>query len=235
MVSKDIGVCSGIQGNIVIIVSLHWNVEAYIGAHGDALECRVEAYFMKHGVSNGQCSTLLSHYMDFGYHIISSCSTYGDGESRVDPECEETPLDVYDGMGVMWSLSVCYDSPTMCMDKLLVIPFGFTNVCDTFHSRIQSWRFLLLFLDDLIRYNGTWEDFVRQMGDPRVVIDMKKILHLGHVDNAHIYRGRLRDDMIYYRDGPYLVYESTFLEMIMMVTYYTSWAGHSKNYYEFEA
>jgi hypothetical protein len=48
-------------------------------------------------------------------------------------------------------------------------------------------------------------------------------------------RGKLRDDMIYYRDGPYLVFESTFREMVMRVTYYTTWAGSSENFYEFEA
>jgi hypothetical protein len=41
--------------------------------------------------------------VDFGDHIISSHSTYDDGESRVDHQCEETPLDAYDGMGLAWS------------------------------------------------------------------------------------------------------------------------------------
>jgi hypothetical protein len=67
------------------------------------------------------------------------------------------------------------------------------------------------------------------------VIDMTNILHLGHVDSAQVDRGRLRDDMIYYRDGPYLVSESTFREMVMRMTYDTSWVGHPENLYEFEA
>jgi hypothetical protein len=53
------------------------------------------------------------------------------------------------------------------MDELLVIPLGFTNVCDTFQLGIQSWRFLLLFLDAIIRYNKTWEDYVRKLCEPR--------------------------------------------------------------------
>ena len=57
---------------------------------------------------------------------------------------------------------------------------------------------------------------------------MKNILHLGHVDNAQVDKGRLRDGMIYYRDGPYLVSESTFREMVMRVKYDTSWVGVSK-------
>jgi len=77
---------------------------------------------------------------------------------------------------------------------------------------------------------------VRQLDEPRAVIDMTKILHLGHhVDSAQVDRGRLRDDMIYYRDGPYLVSESTFREMVMRVTCDTSLAGHSENLYVFEA
>jgi hypothetical protein len=40
--------------------------------------------------------------------------------------------------------------------------------------------------------------------------------------------------MIYFRDGPYLVSRSTFREMVMRVTYDTSWVGHSENLYEFE-
>jgi hypothetical protein len=57
---------------------------------------------------------------------------------------------------------------------------------------------------------------------------MTKILHLGHVDSAQVDKDKLRDDMIYYRDGPYLVFESTFREMIMRATYDTSWAGHPR-------
>jgi hypothetical protein len=76
---------------------------------------------------------------------------------------------------------------------------------------------------------------VRQLDEPRAVINMTKILHLRHVDSEQIDRGRLRDVMMYYRDGPYLASESTFREMVMRVTYDTSWAGHSKNLYEFEA
>jgi hypothetical protein len=90
------------------------------------------------------------------------------------------------------------------------------------------------YLDALIRYSRTWEDYVRQLDEPRAVIDMTKILHLGHVVSAQVDRGRLRNDMIYYRDGPYLLSESTFKEMVMRVTYDTSWAGHSENLYEFE-
>jgi hypothetical protein len=99
----------------------------------------------------------------------------------------------------------------------------------------QSWIFRLPLLDALIRYNRTWEDYVRQLDEPRAVIDMTKILHLGHGDNAQVDRGRLRDDMIYYRDGSYLVSESTFREMVMRVTYDTSWVGHFEHLYEFEA
>jgi hypothetical protein len=82
-------------------------------------------------------------------------------ESRVDHQCEETPLDAYDGMGVAWSSNDYSNIPPVCMDEFLVIPLGLTNVCDTFRSGIQSWRFLLQFLDALIRYNRTWEDYVR--------------------------------------------------------------------------
>jgi hypothetical protein len=56
MVPKDIGVCSGIQGHIVISSSLQWHAKVYSGAHGDALECRAEAYLMEHGVSSGEHS-----------------------------------------------------------------------------------------------------------------------------------------------------------------------------------
>jgi hypothetical protein len=70
---------------------------------------------------------------------------------------------------------------------------------------------------------------------PRALIDMTKILHFGHVDSAQVNRGRLRDDMIYYRNGPYLVSESTFREMVMRVMYDTSWARNSENLYGFEA
>ena len=74
--------------------------------------------------------------MDFGDQIISNRSTCDDGESRVDHQCEETPLDAYDGMGVAWSLRDCSDSPPECMDEFLVIPLGLTNLCDTFQSGI---------------------------------------------------------------------------------------------------
>ena len=43
MISKDIGVCSGIQGHTMMRSSLQWHAEVYSGAHGDALECREEA------------------------------------------------------------------------------------------------------------------------------------------------------------------------------------------------
>jgi hypothetical protein len=190
---------------------------------------------MEHGVSSGEHFAPLPQCVDFGDHIISNRSTCDDGESRVDHRCEETPLDAYDGMGVAWSLSDCSDSPPVCMDEFLVIPLGLINVCDTFQLGIQSWRFLLPFLDALIRYSRTWEDYVRQLIEPRAVRDMTNILHLGHVESVQVDRGRLRDNMIYYRDGRYLVSESTFREMVMRVTYDTSWAGHSKNLYEFEA
>ena len=123
----------------------------YSGAHGDALECREYAYLMEHGVSNGEHSALLPKCVDFGYHIISSRSTCDDGESRVDHQGEEIPLDVYDGMGVAWSPSDYSDNPSVCREEFLVIPLGLTNVCDTFKSGIQSWIFRLLFLDPLIR------------------------------------------------------------------------------------
>jgi hypothetical protein len=132
MVPKDIGVCSGIQGHTVMRSSLQWHAKVYSGAHGDELECRAEAYLMKHGVSGGESFTPLSQCVDFGDHIINNRSTYDGGESRVDHQCEETPLDAYDGMGVSWSLSDYSDSPSVCMDEFLVIPFGLTNVCDNF-------------------------------------------------------------------------------------------------------
>jgi hypothetical protein len=96
--------------------------------------------------------------VDFGDQIISNRSTCDDGESRVDHQCEETPLDAYDGMGIAWSSSDYSDSSPVCMDEFLVIPLGLTNVRDTFQSSIQLWSFLLPFLDALIRYSSTWED-----------------------------------------------------------------------------
>jgi hypothetical protein len=119
--------------------------------HGDALECRAEAYLMDHGASSGRHSAPLPQYVDFGDHIINNHSTCDDKESRVDHQGEDTPLDVYDGMEVAWSPSDYSDSPSMCRDEFLVIPLGLTNVCDTFQSGIQSWIFRLLFLDPLIR------------------------------------------------------------------------------------
>jgi hypothetical protein len=190
---------------------------------------------MEHGASSGERSAPLSQYVDFGDHIINSRNTCDDGESRVDHQGEEIPLDVYDGMGVAWSPSDYSDNPSVCREEFLVIPLGLTNVCDTFQLGIQSWSFRIPFLDALIRCNMTWEDYVRQLDEPRVVIDMTKILHLGYRDNAQVDRGRLRDGMIYCRDGSYLVFESTFREMVMRVTYDTSWVGHSENLYEFEA
>jgi hypothetical protein len=76
-----------------------------------------------------------------GYRMIPdntvvSNSVGDDGESRVDHQCEETPLDAYDGMGVAWSPSDCSDSPSTYMDEFLVIPLGLTNACDTFQSGI---------------------------------------------------------------------------------------------------
>jgi hypothetical protein len=97
---------------------------------------------MEHGVSSGERFASLPQCMDFGDHIIDSRSICDDGESRVDHQCEETPLDAYDGMGLAWCPSDCSDSPPMCMNEFLVIPLGLTNVCDTFQSGIQSWRFL---------------------------------------------------------------------------------------------
>ena len=119
--------------------------------HGDALECRAEAYLMEHGASSGERFDPLSQYMDFGDHIISSRSIGDDGESRLDHQGEQTPLDAHEGMGVAWSPSDYSNSPPVCRDDFLVIPLGLTNVCDTFQSGIQSWRFLLPFLDALIR------------------------------------------------------------------------------------
>jgi hypothetical protein len=84
----------------------------------------------------------------------------------------------------VWSLSDFSDSQLVCMDEFLVIPLGLTNVCDTFQSRIKSWRFILPFFDAVIRYNKTWEDYVIQLGEPRAIINMTMILHLGHVDSA---------------------------------------------------
>jgi hypothetical protein len=77
----------------------------------------------------------------------------------------------------------------------------------------------------------TWEDYVRQLDEPRAVIDMTKILHLGHGDKAQVDRDRLREDKIYYRDGSYLVFKSTFREMVMRVKYDTSWVGVYKLQY----
>jgi hypothetical protein len=67
-----------------------------------------------------------------GRTLNNNCNTYDDGESRVHHQCEETPLDAYDGMGVVQSPSDCSDIPPVCMDEFLVIPLGLTNVCDTF-------------------------------------------------------------------------------------------------------
>jgi hypothetical protein len=163
MILKDIGVCSGIQGHTVMTGSLQWHAEVCSGAHRDALESRAKTYLMEHGASSGEHSAILPQYVDFGDHIIGSDSTCDDGESRVDHQGEETPLDAYDGMGLEWSPSDYSNSPSMCMDEFLVIPLGLTNVCDSF----QSWSCQLSFLDALIRYSKTWEDYLRSWMSPR--------------------------------------------------------------------
>jgi hypothetical protein len=76
---------------------------------------------------------------------------------------------------------------------------------------------------------------VRHLGEPWVVIDMKKILQSGQVDNVQGDKDILRDDMTYYRDGPHLASDSTFMEMIMRVTYDTYWAGYPVDLCEFGA
>jgi hypothetical protein len=86
--------CRGVQ----------WRTWGCIGVHGRGILDGAWSFQWREFHS-------ISHYVDFGDHIINNCSTCYDGESRVDPKCEETPLDVYDGMGVAWSLSDCYDSP----------------------------------------------------------------------------------------------------------------------------
>ena len=92
-----------------------------------------------------------------------------------------------------------------------------------------------MFVDASFIYNRTWEDLLRQLDETWGIIDTTGSSYLVHVVSAQDDRDRLRDDMIYYKDGLYLVSESTFREMVMRVTYDTSWVGNSKNLYEFEA
>jgi hypothetical protein len=84
------------------------------------------------------------------------------------------------------------------------MPFGPTNAPDTFQScmnhifKKQLRKFLLVFFDDLLIYNRTWEDHVRHLDELLSIMEdqslyakeskckfgMTKILYLGHVVNA---------------------------------------------------
>jgi hypothetical protein len=85
--------------------------------------------------------------------------------------------------------------------EFLVIPFGLANVSATFHSCMnhifnkQLRKFSLLFLDDLLIYNKTWEEHLRHVDEILIIMEerslfskeakcefgMTKILYLGHV------------------------------------------------------
>jgi hypothetical protein len=88
--------------------------------------------------------------------------------------------------------------------EFLVMPFGLTNAPATFQSCMnhifnkQLQKFLLVFFDDLLIYNRTWEDHLRQLDEvlgimgeqslyakaSKCEFGMTKILYLGHVISA---------------------------------------------------
>jgi hypothetical protein len=93
--------------------------------------------------------------------------------------------------------------------EFLVMPFGLTNAPATFQSCMnhifnkQLWKFLLVFFDDLLIYNRTWEDHLRHLDEilgimgeqslyakaSKCEFGMTKILYLGHVISVHrVYR-----------------------------------------------
>jgi hypothetical protein len=81
------------------------------------------------------------------------------------------------------------------------MPFGLTNTPATFQSCMnhvfnkQLKKFLLVFFDDILIYNKTWEDHLRHLDEVLGIIEgqqlyvkeskckfgMKKILYLGHM------------------------------------------------------
>jgi hypothetical protein len=79
----------------------------------------------------------------------------------VDHLCEETPIDVGDGVGVVWSLGDYSVSPWTYADEFVVTPLGLTNTSTTYQSCIHLHRFLLPFFDDLIIDNRILEDHWR--------------------------------------------------------------------------
>jgi hypothetical protein len=153
----------------------------------------------------------------------------------VDHLCEETPIDVGDGVGVVWSLGDYSVSPWTYADKFVVASLGLTNTSITYQLCIHLHRLLLPFFDDIILNNKILEDHLRHLDDAWGVVGMTKIFHLGHVVSAYVGQYKLEDDMIYSRDGIYFVLESTHREMIMLMIHDPLLAWNPGDLYEFEA
>ena len=88
--------------------------------------------------------------------------------------------------------------------EFLVMPFGLTNAPATFQScmnhtfRAQLRKFLLVFFDDILVYNKTWEEHLKHLDETLSILEeqslyakmskcefgMKEMLYLGHIINA---------------------------------------------------
>jgi hypothetical protein len=88
--------------------------------------------------------------------------------------------------------------------EFLVMPFGLTNALATFQSCMnhvfnkQLRKYLLVFFDDLLIYNKTWEEHLKHVDhilsimeeqslyakESKCEIGMTEVLHLGHIIGA---------------------------------------------------
>ena len=88
--------------------------------------------------------------------------------------------------------------------EFLVMPFGLTDAPATFQScmnhtfRAQLRKYLLVFFDDILIYNKTWEEHLKHLDEVLRILEehslyakmskcefgMKEMLYLGHIIKA---------------------------------------------------
>ena len=94
-------------------------------------------------------------------------------------------IDLRSGYHQIWLREQDISKTTLCCHnghyEFLVMPFGITNAPATFHScmnhtfRSQLCKFLLVFFDDILFYNKTWEEHLKHLDEALIILEEQSL------------------------------------------------------------